>query len=355
MCDHVLEEELQIPTPGSTYCPWQTAALPGLGGHLVCDPTHFWVDEIPAYLPCGEGNHVFVHVKKSGLTTPAMVQEMAQAAGIAPGEIGVAGRKDRYATTTQWISMPCDPVDPRNEQIEILETKRHTNKLRMGHLKGNRFTVRLSDVVEDAALKIDALIAEIKKGIPNYFGHQRINERGLSQAYHFVNHPRKRVKDPKFLASILQSAHFNFYLGERVRRQQLHSCFEGDLLKKRETGGLFVCTDAVCDQLRMDAGEIDSTGPMWGGKSHLLPAGEMFEREEAALQSLKLSPEALRTLERFAPGTRRVNRIVPQNIEYHLENRDVILKFELPAGAFATVVLGELSHVDADLRHMEDA
>lgn len=350
MCD-----ELVVPTPGSVLCPWQTASLPGIGGHILCDPTHFIVDEIPAYLPLGEGNHVFVHVKKRGLTTPAMVLEMAKAAGIEPNEIGVAGRKDRHATTTQWISLPCDPVDPGNPDIEILEAVRHTNKLRMGHLKGNRFCVRLSGVVEDASERIDALITEIKKGIPNYFGHQRLNERGFAQALRFVNQPRKRVRDPKFLASILQSAHFNLYLGERVRRQALHTCFEGDLLKKRETGGLFVCTDTACDQQRMNAGEIDSTGPMWGGKSTLLPTGDMLAWEDDALDALKLSEEAIRTLARFAPGTRRVNRIVPQNIEYYFENQDLIIKFALPAGSFATVFLGELSHAEDDLRQVEDA
>ena len=49
--------------------PLLTADLPALGGSLGPDPEDFVVEEVPAYLPSGTGEHVYLRVKKRRMTT----------------------------------------------------------------------------------------------------------------------------------------------------------------------------------------------------------------------------------------------------------------------------------------------
>src|SRR4029079_11091478 len=69
-------------------------------------PEDFVVEEIPAYLPSGRGEHLFITFRKRGLTTPDAVRSLAQALGVDPNGAGYAGMKDRHAVTTQTASFP---------------------------------------------------------------------------------------------------------------------------------------------------------------------------------------------------------------------------------------------------------
>lgn len=343
---------MNAPLPGTPQAPWLSAALPGLGGHIGPTPEDFRVVEIPAYTPSGEGTHFYVEVEKRGLSTGAVRELLARAAGVRPADIGVAGRKDTQAVTRQWFSLPCPPVDPEDPGVRLLgPAQRHGNKLRTGHLRGNTFTIRLVALDADAEARWPALQAALASGMPNYFGEQRFGRgaRNLPDALDFLADPRRRVRDPEFLASVVQSAVFNRWLGERVADGTLDRAHEGDVLRKRETGGLFVCTDPETDTARVAAGEVDPTGPMPGAKT--MPAtGPAAEREARALAALGLSEKALATLHRFAPGTRRVARVVPEGLSLIFKEREAEVRFTLPAGSFATVLLGELCHPAGSLR-----
>lgn len=66
--------------------------------------------------------------------------------GVPEKEIGVAGLKDKRAKTRQWFSIPRKYEDAlcllENLQgVRLLAADLHTNKLRTGHLKGNRFHI----------------------------------------------------------------------------------------------------------------------------------------------------------------------------------------------------------------------
>ena len=335
------------PLPGSAACPWLTADLPGLGGRLGDAPEDFVVDEVPAYAPSGEGPHFFVRVRKRDRNTAEVREALARAAGCPPMDVGFAGRKDRHAVTTQWFSLPKAPVDPGLEGVELLETTPHNNKLRIGHLKGNRFKVRLVELDPDAPARQPALLERLSQGVPNYYGEQRFGRdtRGLRDALGFVAEPRRRVKDPQFLASVLQSAIFNTWLGARISAGALHTLVPGDVLKKRETGGLFVSEDAAADAPRVASGEVDPTGPLPGGRMRAGLA-EALEREQVALLSVLPDAEMRAVLDRFAPGTRREARIFPADLNVTLDaaTREATLEFFLPAGSFATVLLAELCH-----------
>ena len=69
-------------------------------------PEDFVVREIPAYAPSGEGEHLYIELTKTGLTTEDAVRRVCGALGIDARGAGYAGMKDRRAVTTQTISVP---------------------------------------------------------------------------------------------------------------------------------------------------------------------------------------------------------------------------------------------------------
>jgi tRNA pseudouridine13 synthase len=163
--------------------PYLTADLPGVGGRIKVEPEDFFVEEIPLYQPSGEGQHVYVHLEKRGLSTYQAMNAIARRLDIARRSMGYAGLKDAQAVTRQTISI--DGVEPSRVEgldlsgIKILWVKRHRNKLRTGHLAGNRFRLRVRDVKPEAQSIAQAVLDElIRCGVPNYFGAQRFGARG---------------------------------------------------------------------------------------------------------------------------------------------------------------------------------
>jgi len=169
--------------PGSAVLPYLTSNLPGIGGRIKEHVDDFRVEEIPLYEACGEGTHVYFRVVKRGIPTPAAVDRIARHMGVRPGDIGFAGMKDAQAVTSQMMSLEHADADRlaaySDRHMQIVWTSRHTNKLRPGHLAGNRFTIRVRGVAED---KLDDArrILEVlqRRGVANYFGPQRFGARG---------------------------------------------------------------------------------------------------------------------------------------------------------------------------------
>ena len=72
---------------------------------IKASPDDFLVEEIPAYEPSGEGEHVYVRFTKRGLNTDDAVRALCKATGANAREAGVAGLKDKVGVTTQTISL----------------------------------------------------------------------------------------------------------------------------------------------------------------------------------------------------------------------------------------------------------
>jgi tRNA pseudouridine13 synthase len=165
--------------------PYLTANLPGIGGTIKETPDDFRVDEIPAYLPSGEGEHLYIDIEKKHLTTLDLLRKAATLFSVPERDIGYAGLKDARATTRQTISVPlvsaADAEKLNDENITVLSAIRHKNKLRTGHLLGNRFRIRIHGVDPDTQNKTKAIIDElVAKGVPNRFGRQRYGSLGNS-------------------------------------------------------------------------------------------------------------------------------------------------------------------------------
>ena len=146
-------------------------------------PEDFLVEELPAYEPCGEGDHTYFQIQKTGLSTHDAAGILATALGVPPRAIGYAGLKDAQAVTRQWMSV--EHVAPerltsfKHPKIEVRQVSRHGNKLRVGHLRGNHFALKLRDVPPDHIPRIEAVLEVLtRRGVPNYFGEQRFGARG---------------------------------------------------------------------------------------------------------------------------------------------------------------------------------
>jgi len=332
--------------------PYLTAALPGIGGVLRASPEDFVVDEEPAYPPSGSGDHVFVRIEKRGLTTPMAVERIARALGINARDIGVAGMKDRHAVTRQWLSLP-PPITPEAasalalDDVTVLEAARHGHKLRTGHVRANRFVLRVREVAADSEGKaraiLDALAA--RPGAPNWYGEQRFGkggdnaERGLAIVR--GDKPPRDRKLARLLVSALQSKLFNEWLTARLADGLYARVLAGDILHKTG-GGQFVCEDPSVDETRLLAGELCITGPMFGDRMRA-PAGEALEREQRILAAAGLTVDAFASVRAIAEGTRRDATIEVGTPAVRTVEPGVIeVSFSLPGGAYATAVMREL-------------
>jgi tRNA pseudouridine13 synthase len=166
--------------------PYLTADLPGVGGAIKQRATDFMVEEQPLYEPLGQGEHLYLYIEKTGLTTHELVRRVARAFRSRKSNIGYAGLKDKHAVTRQHVSVHYP--DPAGEQeslqrldspeTKVLWTDRHTNKIKRGHHGGNRFVIYIRDVQPTHVLRarkvLDVLVA---KGMPNFVGEQRFGFR----------------------------------------------------------------------------------------------------------------------------------------------------------------------------------
>lgn len=165
--------------------PYLTAMVPGIGGTLKESPEDFIVEEIPSYLPCGSGEHCYLVIEKRGITTLEAIRRIAQVLKIPERDIGYAGMKDAVGITRQTVSAqritPEKALSLDLDGITVVSAELHSNKLKIGHLKGNRFRVTIRGVDGNAAQSIPGILDILKKrGVPNYFGYQRYGAQGNS-------------------------------------------------------------------------------------------------------------------------------------------------------------------------------
>lgn len=341
--------------------PMLTADLPGMGGKIKSVPEDFEVEEIPAYEPSGQGDFLYLWIEKRDMGAEYFTRQIAKRLGIAPGDIGTAGLKDRRAVTRQWVSLPAS-AESRLPQldgdgIKVLRSSRHTNKLRPGHLHGNRFRILIREPLPDGCGSLDAILERIRTlGLPNFYGPQRFGRNG--ETLHIglaLLRGEKKIGNPflkKLALSAAQSALFNHVLAQRMRDGLLRSVLPGDVMCKIPFGGMFVAVDVEAEQRRFEAREIVTAGPIFGKKT--FAAKEIAtEREQAALAAFGLSASSFAGFGKLTLGTRRHNLVYMSDLSAAAEPDGLRLTFALPAGSYATVILREIMKTNLDLEEAD--
>jgi len=334
--------------------------------HFTPSSRDFIVEEIPLYDWAGEGSHLILYVRKKELTTWEMIKIFARYLGIRQREIGYAGLKDKHAMTMQYLSVPADHEAALSRfdhpQIKILSLTRHTNKLRIGHLKGNRFSLRFKKVLGIGQAKLDSVLDWIEaNGVPNYFGFQRFGFYGNNwQEGQAIVEGRLHIRDRRtraFLISAYQSKLFNDWLSRRVEISRLLESFsetEVETIAGLKQGTL-AGTGNQKHFFKILAGDVMMHYPYgrFFYADHPQEEGEKFSARDRVPVGLlpgkriKRAESAARTVESAFDvpisenGSRRYAWIFPETIvrRYLPEKAQYELKFTLPKGAYATNVV----------------
>ncbi len=331
----------------------------------------FFVEEIPLYTFSGTGNFLILKIKKTDMSTWKLVTVLAKATGLQERDIGYAGLKDKNATTIQYISLPKKYEKELNknlttEKIEILERTYNKAPIKIGHLKGNRFSIILHDLAENDAKFFNTTAKKMQvDGIPNYYGYQRFGEDSRSYLQgKEIAHSGKRLKGSKekLLVSAYQSYLYNQWLASRVKlsaiirdnnadeaakklrypldlvkvlakQPQFFKLFIGDIIMPYPYGKSDYVKEMQQSALAFEQKKISPTGLLCGANA-LRAKSDAYHLEEA------YDDTELNTLK----GDRRFAWIWPKDVEtrYDTHTKKLTVDFYLPKGSYATTFLEEI-------------
>jgi tRNA pseudouridine13 synthase len=330
--------------------PYLTGHLPGISGTIKASAEHFRVEERLPYTACGEGEHVYVTLRRKEWNTADVARVLQKRFSLKSMDVGWGGRKDKTAVATQTFSLHLPPsMDPeaiaRNMQdlpFEILAIRRHRNKIKTGHVAENRFQIIVSNTKPGDPANSRSIAAALQDtGIANFYGEQRFGRqmRNLEQVQRLIATGRAgHGKKGRFMVSVLQSALFNIWLKQRIESGEFETMIQGDVARKTDTGGLFVVEDAAEATRRLASRAIVATGPIYGYKM-MAAAGRAGEVEQQILDTFAIEPHLFKALK--APGSRRPAQLFLEDLEIQPAPEGLLFTFSLPSGAYATTVLRE--------------
>ena len=372
------------------------ADLPPVDGARIKERAgDFLVEELPLYEPSGEGEHLYLRIVKQDLAHQDLVSVLCAHFGVGPQAIGTAGMKDRCAVTSQTVSvhLPRRPElrSIQDDRIQVLWATWHANKLRRGHLAGNRFSIRVRGLEPFRAPAVWRCIRALEAhGVPNGFGPQRFGMRGdnhllgamllqdrLGELADLLCGEEKagtvegrraaaaRARGADAAATVRavppptrelwldawQSAVFNRVLDARISAGTLDRVLPGDVAVKHPNGAMFLVDDAAMAEegdrapgARAARFEISATGPL-PGPDAMRASGAVAEAERAAIAATGVDPARLERAGTRPSGDRRPLRVRLSNPElesgFDEHGPYVRVAFDLPPGAYATVVLRE--------------
>ncbi len=325
--------------------------------------TDFVVTEHLGYQPCGEGEHIYLWVRKQGLNTAYVAEQIARFCQLPLRNVTYAGRKDKYATTYQWFGVHApgkqdfDWSQLHSPQLQVESAARHNKKLRTGALQGNRFRIRLREVSEKS--DVEARLSQIERhGVPNYFGAQRFGESRFEQqpgnlalAMKMLEGEAIRNRNKRSMAiSALRAWLFNEFVHRRLLTGHHNQMLAGDVCILSGSNSFFCATEIdETLQQRLAQQDIQLSAPMWG-KGTLASQGaalnfesqvaEEFNQVTSCLESLGLQQE------------RRAIQLHPTALSWSWQDQDLVIEFDLPSGCFATSVIRELVQIRP---HQEEA
>ncbi|GAC31766.1 tRNA pseudouridine(13) synthase TruD [Paraglaciecola polaris] len=317
----------------------------------------FVVQEILGYDPQGEGEHIYLWVRKEGLNTAYLAEQIAKFAQLPLRAVTYAGRKDKHSVSEQWFGVhkpgkaEYDWSALNVPGAKVVKAIRHNKKLRTGALKGNKFTILLRNITSPDGLagRIEQVC---KNGAPNYYGPQRFGDSrydpkgsNLVLAEKMINGEAIRNRNKRSMAiSALRSWLFNEILSERIQAGHFATPISGDVMSLAGNASYFV-SEAIDDDIRKRLTERDITlsAPLWG-KGELPSTGATlaFETRVAAKH-----PKVTETL--ISLGLEQERRpivLYPENLSWSREQDHLRIAFDLPAGTFATSVLREILNVE---------
>lgn len=350
--------------------------------------TDFVVNEILPLEFTGEGEHLWLHIQKSGMNTAYLANLLSEWAEIPLRDVGYSGLKDRHALTTQWFSLRIPkkqlpapefaPVDiGDHESVTILAQHWHNKKLNRGTHKANEFIITLRNVqFDESATETSEQVLSAKQiveqhlesisksGVPNYFGPQRFGRNGnnVREALSLFARPirearpqpkkSKRKRPPReqntMELSAARSLIFNEILAARVSDGSWNQGLAGEVFNLNGSGSIFT-SEEIDDTLRarLASGDIHPTGVLWGLDNDKVSGTAALVENDTVQNNPLLAQLAMGLEKRNVKAQRRALRLPIEALSWTWDNEEtdeksLILSFTLTTGSFATSVLASL-------------
>ncbi len=339
-------------TEANHFKDWDLSHWAYLHGKPTCEatfkkiPEDFVVTEVLPFELTGSGENLYLLIEKRELNTQQVCMHIAKILGKRLRDVGYAGLKDKQSVSRQWFSIQSnvtqelDLTGVETDLIKIIKKERHIKKLKVGALKGNQFSIRLRDVSDIDALEQKLkLVSEL--GVPNYFGLQRFGFKGnnLNWANRWSSGEDIRDKKVKgFALSGARSFIFNEVVSKRIELKKFATPLKGDVFILAGSNSYF--TGEVDDTIlsRLAAKDIFLSAPL-AGEGDSLSQADVLSIEQVVMEQhtdwiTLLSSQGLEQQRRPMP-------LFPENMLWQTQDNDVIVKFELGSGNFATSVLRE--------------
>lgn len=329
----------------------------GVKGVYKTRPEDFVVAEMLPFQPEGEGEHVYLHIRKRGHNTLELQQSLAKLAAIPRHHVGYAGLKDRQALTSQWFSVHLPgTAEPdwallQGEGVWIERVGRHRRKLRIGAHCANQFTLVLRQLQGAGARCDERLQTIVRQGFANYFGEQRFGRDGSNLFAADALGPVRKGRLSNRQAMALSAARaflFNRVLARRERLGQWDKAIVGDLINLDGSNSFFGPIENPAElEDRLAALEIHPTGPLAG-----VEAGGAQAEALALEQSVFAEqPDQLEVVRKFqAKPARRALRARVDDLQWQwLDDSTLSLDVTLGRGVYASSLLralGEFSQAD---------
>ncbi len=330
--------------------------MPTAFGQIKQSPSDFVVTEQLSFEPSGEGEHLFLFIKKVGLNTLDVCERIAKHFHIHPRNIAYAGLKDKNAITTQWFCFPFPIKSTLNfkglesESIVVVDAVRNTKKLKRGAIKENKFEITLRNLNGELS-SIEERIQLVKEqGVPNYFGAQRFghNDSNLVNAKKLFSGKIRCSRNKKSIyISAARSFLFNEILSQRVKDKTWNTLLDGDVATLNASRSFFAIGSVDTElHARLKKGDIHPGAALWG-KGNLTAQFKVKELEEKIINSNLAFADGL--VKQGLQQDRRATRLFVSDLTYKLCANDLILSFNLVSGSYATCVLREiLTLLDAE-------
>jgi tRNA pseudouridine13 synthase len=352
---------------------FEFSALPHLNSNtdqlsavIRAEPSDFQVAEVLPFEPDGEGSHAWLYIQKTNTNTDWLATELAKFSGVKPVDVGYAGLKDRHGVTSQWFSVNLQGIEEpnwsafENDNIRILEHTYHGKKLKRGVLKGNRFTLTLTQLKGDRESWESSLTRVKCQGVPNYFaeqrfGHQMNNLRRVEAWFEQGKKPKKRNQKSIYL-SAARSWLFNLIVGRRIEQQKFDNALSGDLMLLSGTKASHFHIEQLDDAItqRLAEHDIQITAALCG-RGNPQNSGDSLALEQLVTDKWQLWIDGLNRA--GVDRSYRPIRVLPQQMSWQFsDNQHLSIEFELTAGSYATAVLQELAVIsDAQQRNYSDS
>ncbi len=300
----------------------------------------------------GEGEHLFLQIEKINCNTVWVAKKLAKFYKIPPRDVGYSGLKDKLAKTTQYFSLRIPGIKIgqydliKDDEFRVISHNIHNKKLKRGNHKSNYFEILLRDIENLDIDFIDLKISWLKtNGSPNFFDGQRFgyDNSNLKKVDDWAKGKidvRKR-NEISMLLSALRSSAFNEILAYRITANNWNKAVLGDVMNLNGSRSNFLLTE-LDDKIysRVAEQDIHPTAAMLGDGELQTAMSVKILEQDVLFKYINEYKDLI--MKNKLTQDRRALRIKLNIFNYEIIDDNVLLKFDLPSGSYASGLVKQL-------------